>query len=128
MKRKLYKRTPLSEILHLYGIGGIHPMLELIPEASDAEFQFICADVEAKGFLHSVKIISTGIRTTENLLIDGRCRLQVGWAIQLDPPIERRSPKDVLGYVISQNVVRHHYTEEQRAMIAARLVERGGRK
>lgn len=128
MKRKQYKRTPLSEILHLYGVGGIHPMLEIIPEASDAEFQFICADVEANGFLHSVKVISTGIRTTDNLLIDGRCRLQIGWAISLDPPIKRVNPPNVLDYVINANVKRRHLSEGQRAWIALKISERSERQ
>jgi hypothetical protein len=75
-----YERTPLSEIMHKYGISGVHPYLEIIPEAADETFQRVCADVDKNGFLHPIMI------DDEDMLIDGRMRPQIGWVISLDPP------------------------------------------
>jgi hypothetical protein len=110
-----YQRIPLEQIIGHYGIAGVHPAAELVPMSSDEEFQAACRDVKAYGFLHPVKI------TGENLLIDGRNRLQIGWALELDPPMERYNPSDPIAYVLSENVVRRHLTVGQRAMIAEKL-------
>jgi len=113
-----HQRAPLEKILAHYNIVGIHPAAKLIPIASDEEFQTMCADVAANGFLHSVRI------DRNNLLLDGGTRLQVGWALQLDPPIERINPPDVLSYVLSENIIRRHLSESQRGMIAASVATR----
>jgi hypothetical protein len=53
----------------------------------------------------------------------GATGLQIGVALQLDPPIERFDPKDPVGFIISENLVRRHLTVGQRAMIAGKLAE-----
>src|SRR5260370_26514112 len=110
-----YKRTPLSEIIGNYGIAGVHPAAALLPMLSDQEFQSMCEDVDAQGFLHPVRI------DDDAMLIDGRNRIQVGWALGKDPSIERFNPIDVFAYVISENIARRHLTPGQLAMIAAKL-------
>jgi hypothetical protein len=110
-----YQRAPLEEIIGHYGIAGVHPAADLVPMSTDEEFQAGCRDVKARGFLHPVKV------TNKNLLIDGRNRLQIGWALGLDPALERFNPSDPIAYVLSENVVRRHLTVGQRAMIAEKL-------
>src|SRR5450755_3252414 len=113
-----YERTPLTpEILELYGIRGIHPYLERIPEANDEVFQSVCSDVEANGFAESIVI------NDDDILLDGRLRLQVGCAISLDPPMIRLNPSDVLRFVIGQNVSRHHMTPEEQKEAKKQLKE-----
>jgi hypothetical protein len=109
------KRIPIEEIIAHYGIRGIHPALALIPMMSDRTFQALCRDVEQHGFLHSVRI------TDDFILIDGRARLQAGWALELDPHIERFNPPEVLAYVLSENLIRQQLSEDQLAMIATRI-------
>jgi hypothetical protein len=78
-----YQRTPVSEIISHYGIAGIHPELEIIPEADDETFQLLCGSVAQIGFSESIAI------NEEGLLIDGRARLQVAWALRLEPTVKR---------------------------------------
>jgi hypothetical protein len=106
-----YQRVPLQKIIAKYGIKGLHPDADLFPMLSDEEFQAMCADVAQNGFLYPIKITDSG------LLVDGRNRLQVAWAIGKDPDIERCNPPNVWAYIISINVVRRHLTIGQRAMI-----------
>jgi hypothetical protein len=47
--------------------------------------------------------------------------LQVAWAIELDPPIEKIRTSDVLGYVLSENIARRHLTAGQKASIAEKI-------
>jgi hypothetical protein len=110
-----FGRRPLEEIISDFGISGVHPAADLVPMSTDEEFQIGCHDVKVHGFLHAVKV------TDENLLLDGRNRLQIASAISLDPPIERFNPSDPIAYVLSENVVRRHLTLGQRAMIGERL-------
>jgi hypothetical protein len=110
-----YQRVPLEEIIGHYGIAGVHPAAELLPMMSDEEFQIMCVDVAQKDFLRPVLI------GRDKMLIDGRNRLQVEWALELDPSIEEVSLEDVLGYVLSENVVRRHLTVGQRAMIGEKI-------
>jgi hypothetical protein len=114
-----FERRPLEEIISRFGISGVHPAAVLVPMSTDEEFQVGCRDVKAHGFLHAVKV------TDENLLLDGRNRLQIGAAIGFDPPIERFNPSDPIAYVLSENVVRRHLSAGQRAMIAERIANLG---
>jgi hypothetical protein len=92
-----------------------HPAADVLPLAKDEEFQEMCADVKANGSLNPVRA------NDENLLIDGCARLQVGWALGLDPAIIRFNPPDVLAYVFSENLYRQSFRPGQRAMIAVKL-------
>lgn len=112
-----YKREPLEKILSKYGIEGVHPAADLLPMASDEEFQSMCVDVSRNGFLHPVKV------TDNNLLIDGRNRIQVGWALSLDPGLERFTPVNALLFVLSENVHRRQLSVGQIAMVAKKIAK-----
>ena len=111
----MYTRTPLSQILPRYGITGVHPLADVFPMCTDEEFQEICKDVEKNGFQQPVKI------TTKNLLIDGRNRIEIAHAVEIEPSIEYKDVKDVLGYIMSENLHRRHLTPGQKAMIAEKI-------
>jgi protein gp37 len=110
-----YMRTPLDKIIGRYGIASIHPTADLLPLMSDEEFQALCADIKAHGFLHPVSL-SAG-----HVLLDGRNRLQAAAALRLEPPVRLIDPPDELAYVLSENVERRHLTVGQRAMLAEKI-------
>lgn len=110
-----YDRVPIDELVGKYDIIGVHPAADLLPMMTDDEFQSLCTDVEAQGFLHPVRV------DDGNLLIDGRNRLQVGWALGLDPTISHYQPVDTVAYVISENVERRHLTTGQRAILGEKI-------
>jgi hypothetical protein len=84
-------------------------------------FQSLCAHVEANGFLHPVVI------DDEDLLIDGRARIQVGWAITLDPSIVRHNPPNTTAYVTGCNYARTSLTDEQIQNVLERVRQIRGR-
>lgn len=110
-----YERLPVTELVERYGIDGVHPAADLLPLMTDDEFEVLCRSVEEVGFQNPIRIDNAG------LLIDGRNRLQVGWAIGLDPTIIRYQPIDTVGWVIRENVTRRHLTTGQRAVLASDL-------
>src|SRR6266436_176855 len=111
-------------ILKHFGIKGIHPATELLPMATEEELAIICADIEANGFIHPIRVNKAG------LLLDGRNRLRAAWVLKKDNvPIERVNPQDVFAYVFSENIARRHLTVGQRAMLGMKLANlpHGGR-
>jgi protein gp37 len=110
-----FERISVTEIVGKHGIAGVHPAADILPLATDEEFQEMCVDVKAQGFLNPVRI------NNDNLLIDGRNRLQVSWAVGLDSAIIRFNPPDVLAYVLSENLHCRQLTVGQRAMIAENI-------
>jgi hypothetical protein len=77
----------------------------------------MCLDVAQKGFVRPVLI------DHDKMLIDGRNRLQVGWALELDPSIEEVNLEDVFAYVLSENIARRQLTFGQRAMVAEKIAK-----
>lgn len=112
-----YDRTPVEQILGDFGISGVHEALNLIPEMADWQWQLLCADVEQQGFARSVLV------DDDKMLIDGRARLQAGWAVGLDPTVERFQPVDTIAYVISENVQRHSWEEAKAQKMAKFLAD-----
>jgi len=104
-----YKRTPVEKIVGKYGLAGVHEAAKLLPLASDAEFQAMCADVQVHGFVEPVEV------TPQKLLLDGCTRLQAAAAVGKDPLIVECSPSDPVAYVLSKNLVRTHLTAGQKA-------------
>ena len=112
-----YKRSELKEILGKFGIKSVHPVADLFPIYSDEEFQAACQDVEKNGFHNSVKV------TKEGVLLDGRNRIQIGYAIEKDPPLERMDIADPIAYIISENIIRRHLTPWEKVKIADNLAQ-----
>jgi ParB-like chromosome segregation protein Spo0J len=86
----------------------MHPAAEILPLAAGEEFEVMQTDIAVGGIIEPIKVDS------DNLLVDGRNRLRVAWVLGLKSiPIERINPKDVLAYVISENIARRHLTVGQ---------------
>ena len=113
-----YERKPLEKIISRHGIKGIHPVAELLPMMSDEEFQNLCEDVKAHGFLHPISVNS------DHILLDGRNRLQAAAALRMEPTIKLITPPDEQSYVLSENIVRRHLTSGQKAILASKIASR----
>jgi hypothetical protein len=80
------------------------------------ELQYLVSDIRENG-------LKMPITLYQGKILDGRNRATACRLVGKEPryvPFEGRDP---LGYVISQNLVRRHLSESQRAMVAAKLVE-----
>ena len=110
--RRHERQFPLSKIIGKYGINSIHPFLECFPLLSNEEFREFCEDVADHGFLNPIAVTSDGI------LIDGQIRLEVAEATGVPLKIEQIDPPDILAFIIGRNILRAHYTPDQRTAIA----------
>jgi ParB-like chromosome segregation protein Spo0J len=59
------------------GIKGIHPAADMLPLATEEEFETLCKNIEANGLLDSLKV------DEEGQLLDGRNRF-TAWALRLE--------------------------------------------
>ena len=100
----------------------LHPLCELIPACTDAEFKELKEDIKANG-------LQVPIKTFDGKILDGRSRYNA--CLELEKaghPVEFRrefftaDANAALAYVISMNVKRRHLSASQRALIAAKLV------
>lgn len=97
--------------------AGVHPAADIFPEMTDGEYAEFRADVEANGLLHP--IVTTG----DGQILDGRHRWRACMELTIDPryQVYRGNPWT---YVVSANLHRRQLTDNQRAMVAARLATR----
>lgn len=95
-----------------------HPYAEIFPVMSDADYKALKADIEANG-LHEPVMIHN------ECILDGRNRWRACQELGVHCRISHYYGKDALGYVISLNWHRRHLDTSQRAMVAAKLSEKG---
>jgi hypothetical protein len=101
----------------------VHPLADLFPMMSPEEFKKLKDDMRRNGQLQPIVLDRTG-----EILLDGRNRLKVCRELGIDPLIEKRGdrPGTALGFIHcsdgdfiwSQNILRRHLDEDQRAAIA----------
>ncbi len=93
-----------------------HPLLAAFPRMGADEFEAFKADVAAHGQREPG-------RTFRGLLIDGRERRRACEELLVEFASEEWAGResDLAAFVVSLNLQRRHYSESQRAMIAARL-------
>lgn len=95
----------------------IHPVAELFPAMSQAEFDKLKADIAANGLRQPIII-------WKEQIIDGRHRYaalkELGkWSGFYEQELD--DDADPIAYAISVNLTRRHLNESQRAMVAAEL-------
>lgn len=122
---------------HSQGLAGclpFHPLADLFPLIEGAEFEALCADIDANGLQQPVLI-------WRGAIIDGRNRYRALchlWSPRVDFSAEALVrggdfAKDVsdipaeklAAYVLSLNLHRRHLDATQRAMVAAKLATKG---
>ncbi len=95
-----------------------HPLAELFPLISGADFEALCADIRANGLRQKIVL-------HEGMILDGRNRLRACKAVGAKADFERFKGGDPLAFVLSLNLARRHLNETQRAVVAARLANMG---
>lgn len=107
-------QTPLElldDAIKAFELAGVHPAANLFPMMSTEELDALIADVDAHGFINSVKI------TDDLLVIDGRNRLVASLVIGLDVRLERHNPLDPISYVLGENLHRRNLSAGQKALV-----------
>jgi hypothetical protein len=94
----------------------IHPSAAIFPPMREAEFAALVADIRDKGQLEPVW-------THEGKVIDGRHRLLACRKLGIAPRTRAwDGAGSLLEFIISANLRRRHLKENQRAMVAARML------
>lgn len=98
---------------------GYHPLANLFPLIEGADFDRFVEGFRADGTLHDKIVLLDG------QILDGRNRYRACQATGITPHFEQYNEKihgDALKYVVSKNLHRRHLTDDQRRMLAAKLV------
>jgi hypothetical protein len=98
----------------------LHPLCEIIPPCTEAEFKELKEDIKRHG-------LQVPIKTFEARILDGRSRHRACVELEKEGhPVEFKreifTGGNPVEYVISMNVKRRHLSASQRALIVARLV------
>lgn len=101
----------------------LHPLADIIPEASPEDFAALVESIRAVGQIEP-------IRLWDGRVIDGRHRLRACEQLGIEPVLRVVSPEEagggtdagLLAYVLALNINRRHATTSQRAIAAARAV------
>lgn len=97
----------------------IHPAADLVPRMRPDEWKAFLEDVKKNGVLEPVVVDGF-------TLLDGRHRLDASRESGFDRIAIREvnlSPKEQIEYIIRSSVLRRHLSDDQRAILAARLRE-----
>ena len=94
----------------------IHPSAAIFPPMRESEFEALVADVREKGQLEAVWL-------WQGQVIDGRHRVRACQILGLTPKTrEWDGNGSLLEFIVSANLRRRHLKENQRAMVAARML------
>src|SRR5208337_2407570 len=96
----------------------LHEYAEIFPTMSVAELEQLEEDIKAKGLQHKITLY-------QGKILDGRHRYEICKKLSLEADFQEYDGDDPLGYVVTANLCRRHLSDSQRAIIAARLKEKG---
>jgi hypothetical protein len=96
----------------------LHEYAEIFPAMSVAELEELEEDIKAKGLQHKITLY-------QGKILDGRHRYEMCMKLGLEGDFQEYNGDDPLGYVVTTNLCRRHLSDSQRAIIAARLMEKG---
>lgn len=91
---------------------ALHPLCELFPRMSEAEFFALKADIAANG-LHQPIVVRDG------QILDGGNRYRACVELGIEPQTVEYSGADPVAFVLSANLHRRHLTPGQQAAIVA---------
>jgi len=96
-----------------------HPLANIFPLMDGAEFSELVDSIRANG-------LRDAIVTLDDMILDGRNRERACQVAGVEPRyVQLAAGVDPMDYVIDKNLRRRHLTENQRAMLAARIATRG---
>jgi hypothetical protein len=91
-----------------------HPLSELLPVLSAADYARLRDDIKGKGLLQP-------ITEHEGMILDGRHRWRACEELGVTPQVVRYAGTDPAGYLYSVNLAHRHLTKGQLAIAAAKL-------
>lgn len=116
------KASDMDTTIHEWDIAtvenaGVHPAADIFPEMTDTEYSEFREDLKENGLLHPI------VTTPDGQILDGKHRWRACMELAIDPryQVYRGNPWT---YVVSANLHRRQLTDNQRAMVAARLAKR----
>jgi N6-adenosine-specific RNA methylase IME4 len=94
----------------------VHPSAELLPEMDDSMYQALVDDINANGQRQHIALFNGQI-------IDGRARYKACQELGVTPMVQEINldPSKAPDAIASMNLIRKHWTDGQRAMLAARI-------
>lgn len=94
----------------------VHPSAELLPEMDDSMYQALVDDINANGQRQHIALFNGKI-------IDGRARYKACQELGMTPMVQEMNldPSKAPDAIASMNLIRKHWTDGQRAMLAARI-------
>ncbi len=101
----------------------VHPAAEYFPRMGPSDFSAFAEDVKKNGIMEPVII------NAQRQVLDGRHRLEACRKAGIDSIPTRFFEGDetqIMDYVISANLARRHLRETERAIVAARFLEKVG--
>lgn len=90
-----------------------NPAAELLPDMTPREFDGLTQSIDRNGLILPVVLDTTG------RVLDGRQRLRACAKTGVEPRFRMYQGDDHVELVISLNIIRGHFTADQRALIAA---------
>lgn len=106
---------------------SFHPLANIFPMIDGAAFDALVADIKINGLRDKVVLL-------DGLILDGRNRYRAGLLAEVVPKdatgdcfraFDAATDGDPLTFVLSKNLTRRHLNDDQRRMVAARLVSMG---
>jgi len=94
---------------------SIHPIAELFPPHTAAEYEQLKADIAQRGQLEPVHIAN-------GMVIDGRARVRACVELGIAPLVKQYTGDDLAGFACAMNLHRRHMTPSQRAALAVELL------
>ena len=100
-----------------------HPLAEIFPLASRAEYEALRSDIQVNGQQEEIVIY-------EGKILDGRNRYNACLDLNLQPRLRSHDNSNPLAFVISKNIHRRHLSKSQVALCAADVADlkRGGNR
>ncbi|RZI75184.1 MAG: S-adenosylmethionine-binding protein [Pseudomonas sp.] len=90
----------------------LHPLCTLFPRLDGADFDALCADIQANGQREPIVLI-------DGLVLDGGNRLRACLEVGVEPKFRNFDGDSIVAFVLSANLHRRHLTPGQQAAIVA---------
>lgn len=93
----------------------VHPLAELVPSMSDAEYDDLKADIEANGQREPITLY-------EGKILDGRHRARALDELNIEPDTRAYDGNEPVAFVLSLNLKRRNLTTSQRGAVAVEFL------
>jgi hypothetical protein len=95
----------------------LHPLADIFPLMSEVEFAALVEDIRTHGLKHPI----TKLPAPDNLIIDGRNRLNACLVAGVPPRFEDFKGGNVLAFIATENLYRRQLSVSLRSLVAARI-------